>query len=644
MEDGRQKTEKPDDSPVFGLLSPVFFVLLSAFYGREMPDIIQILPDSLANQIAAGEVIQRPASAVKELLENAIDAGATEIKLTIKEGGKNFIQVSDNGSGMSETDARLAFERHATSKLRTSEDLFNITTKGFRGEALASVAAVAKVVVKTKRAEDNVGTLIEVDASKVTLHEPCSCPVGTTFTIKNLFYNVPARRKFLKSDQVEFRHVIDEFQRVALAHPDIAFYLYNDETQVYHVEAATMRQRISALMGNNFNDRLVPVKEETDFVQIEGFVCKPDSAKRTRGEQFFFVNGRFIKSSYFHHAVANAFDDLIEKGSHPGYFLFMQIDPGKIDVNIHPTKTEVKFEDERMIYAVIRSSVRQALGKYNITPTLDFDVETAFQIPTKKSITQIVHPTIKVNSDYNPFHKEKPVKQDWQNFYDVDKKEKIDDLLTNQWVDVDTGEVLEQKKNAGLNELLGEVENKVFQLFNRYIVAGSGNSLWIIDQHRAHERILFEKFVAQTSYGHTQMNLFPETWELNGADMAAVNDILPDLTHMGFDIEPFGNQAMVIRGIPADATGMDSKQMLETLLEQYKNAGKLNPEDRRELVAHSLSGKMSIKSGMVLNKTEILQLIRDLFETQMPWMGINNKPIIFSKTPEELDQLFLKFK
>ncbi len=614
------------------------------FLQEIMPDIIQILPDSLANQIAAGEVIQRPASAVKELLENAIDAGATEIKLIIKDGGKNFIQVSDNGSGMSETDARLAFERHATSKLRTSEDLFNITTKGFRGEALASVAAVAKVIVKTKRAEDNVGTQIEIDASKVVLHEPCSCPVGTTFTIKNLFYNVPARRKFLKSDQVEFRHIIDEFQRVALPHPDITFYLYNDETQVYHLEASTMRQRIANLMGNNFNDRLVPVKEETDFLQIEGFVCKPDSAKKTRGEQFFFVNGRFIKSSYFHHAVANAFDDLIEKGSHPGYFLFMQIDPSKIDVNIHPTKTEVKFEDERLIYAVIRSSARQALGKYNITPTLDFDVETAFQIPTKKSITQVVIPTIKVNSDYNPFHKEKPVKQDWQNFYDVSKKEKIDDLLSNQWVDLETGEVLEQKKNAGLDELITEVENKVFQLFNRYIVAGSGNSLWIIDQHRAHERILFEKFVAQTSYGHTQMNLFPETWELNGADMAAVNEILPDLTHMGFDIEPFGQQAMVIRGIPADATNMASKQMLEALLEQYKNAGKLNPEDRRELVAQSLSGKMSIRGGMVLNKAEILQLIRDLFETQMPWMGINNKPIIFSKTPEELDELFLKFK
>lgn len=613
-----------------------------------MADIIQILPDALANQIAAGEVIQRPASAVKELLENAIDAGATEIKLTIKEGGKNFIQVSDNGTGMSETDARLAFERHATSKLRTSEDLFNITTKGFRGEALASIAAVAKVVVKTKRAEDHVGTQIEIDASKVVLHEPCSCPVGTTFTIKNLFYNVPARRKFLKSDQVEFRHIIDEFQRVALAHADIAFFLYNDETQVYQLEAASMRQRISALMGNNFNDRLVPVKEETDFVQIEGFVCKPESAKKTRGEQFFFVNGRFIKSSYFHHAVANAFDDLIEKGSHPGYFLFMNIDPSKIDVNIHPTKTEVKFEDERMIYAVIRSSVRQALGKYNITPTLDFDVETAFQIPTKKSITHVVMPTIKVNSDYNPFHKETPVKQDWKGFYDVsrpqDEKEPINDLLSNQWVDVDTGEILDQKKKAGLDELITEVENKVFQIFNRYIVAGSGNSLWIIDQHRAHERILFEKFVAMTSSGNTQMNLFPETWELSGADMAAVNEILPDLTHMGFEIEPFGNQAMVIRGIPADATGMDSKQMLETLLEQYKNAGKLNAEDRRELVAYSLSGKMSIRSGMVLNKAEILQLIRDLFETQMPWMGINNKPIIFSKTPEELDELFLKFK
>jgi DNA mismatch repair protein MutL len=609
-----------------------------------MPDIIQILPDALANQIAAGEVIQRPASAVKELLENAIDAQATEIRLIVKDGGRNFIQVSDNGIGMSETDARLAFERHATSKLRTSEDLFHITTKGFRGEALASVAAVAKVTVKTRRAEDSIGTLIEVDASRVTSHEPCACPVGTTFTIKNLFYNVPARRKFLKTDQVEFRHVIDEFQRVALAHPEITFYLYNDETQVYHVEASTLRQRISSLMGNNFNARLVPVEEGTDFVKIEGFVCKPDTAKKTRGEQFFFVNGRFIKSAYFHHAVSNAFEDLIEKGSHPGYFLFLEIDPAKIDVNIHPTKTEVKFEDERMIYAVIRSSVRQALGKYNITPTLDFDVEAAFQIPTQKSITQLVQPTIQVNADYNPFKKSQPVKKEWESFFEVTKKEPLNDLLSNQWVNIETGEVVENDPKINLEDLIGTIDNKLFQLFNRYIVAGSGNHLWIIDQHRAHERVLFEKFLLQEGQGHSQMIMFPETWELNGADMAAVNEILPDLLLSGFDVEPIGNQAMIIRGVPADATGFDAKNMLEFLLEQYKNAGKLKTEDRRELVAKSLATKMAIRSGMVLNKPEIVQLLRDLFATQMPWIGLNGKPIIHSRTQEELDELFFKFK
>jgi DNA mismatch repair protein MutL len=609
-----------------------------------MPDIIQILPDALANQIAAGEVIQRPASAVKELLENAIDAKATEIRLVVKEGGKNFIQVSDNGIGMSETDARLAFERHATSKLRTSDDLFHITTKGFRGEALASVAAVAKVIVKTRRAEDTIGTQIEIDASRVVSHEPCACPVGTTFTIKNLFYNVPARRKFLKSDQVELRHIIDEFQRVALAHPEIAFYLYNDDNQIHHVEISPLRHRIANLMGNNFNARLVPVEEGTDFVKVVGFVCKPDSAKKTRGEQFFFVNGRFIKSAYFHHAVSNAFEDLIEKGSHPGYFLYLEIDPSKIDVNIHPTKTEVKFEDERSIYAVIRAAVRQALGKYNITPTLDFEAEMAFQIPVKKNITQLVQPTIKVNADYNPFHQQKPVKKDWENFYDVGKKEPFEELLANQWVDVQTGEVEITPNKAGIEELLGEVEMNVFQLFNRYIVAGSGTSLWIVDQHRAHERILFEKFLSQTHQGHSQMIMFPETWELNGADMAAVNEILPDLVNTGFDIEPIGNQAMIIRGVPADATGLDAKNMLEFLLEQYKNAGKLSEHDRRHLVSRTLASKMSIRSGMMLNKPEILQLLKDLFATQMPWMGINGKPIIFSKSPDELDEIFLKFK
>src|SRR5688572_6449531 len=610
-----------------------------------MPDIIQILPDALANQIAAGEVIQRPASADKELLENAIDAKASEVRLIIKEGGKNFIQVSDNGTGMSETDARLAFERHATSKLRTSEDLFNITTKGFRGEALASIAAVAKVIVKTKRAGDNTGTQIEIDASKVVSHEPCACSVGTIFTIKNLFYNVPARRKFLKSDQVEFRHVIDEFQRVALAHPDIAFYLNNDETQVYNLEVSPLRQRISNLMGGNFNNRLVPVEEGTDFVRIHGFVCKPDTAKKTRGEQFFFVNGRFIKNPYFHHAVANAFDDLIEKGTHPGYFLFLEIDPSRIDVNIHPTKTEVKFEDERNIYAVIRAAVRQALGKYNITPTLDFDTETAFNIPTKKNIHQVNQPTIKVNTNYNPFHKEKPVKQDWESFYDIgNKKDPVADLLANQWVDVQTGEVSTEHKKVELDNLIKEIEGKVFQLFNRYIVAGTGDTLWIIDQHRAHERVLYEKFLAQEEHGNSQMIMFPETWELSGQDMVAVSEILPDLVLMGFDMEPIGVQSMIVRGVPADATGLDPKNMLETLLEQYKNAGKLNAHDRKEFVARTLSGKMSIRSGMMLNKPEILQLVKDLFSTQMPWMGINGKPIIFNKSPEELDEIFLKFK
>jgi len=612
-----------------------------------MPDIIQILPDALANQIAAGEVIQRPASAVKELLENAIDAKATEIRLIVKEGGKNFIQVADNGSGMSETDARLAFERHATSKLKTSDDLFNITTKGFRGEALASIAAVAKVIVKTKRAEDTTGTQIEVDASKVVTHEPCACSTGTVFTIKNLFYNVPARRKFLKSDAVEFRHVIDEFQRVALAHPEIAFYLNNDETQVYNLEAAPLRQRIAQLMGGNFNNRLVPVEEATDFVQVHGFVCKPDTAKKTRGEQFFFVNGRFIKNSYFHHAVANAFDDLIEKGSHPGYFLFLEIDPSKIDVNIHPTKTEVKFEDERNIYAVIRASVRQALGKYNITPTLDFDAETAFNIPIKKNIHQVNQPTIKVNTNYNPFHKEKPNKQDWQSFYEPHKqtelkKDAVADLLANQWVNIETGEVVEEHKKNELEQLITSIENKVFQLFNRYIIAGTGETLWMIDQHRAHERVLYEKFLVQEEHGHSQMMMFPETWELSAQDMVAVNEMLPDLILMGFDMEPIGIQAMIIRGVPADATGLDAINMLETLLEQYKNAGKLNTHDRKEFVARVLAGKMSIRSGMVLNKPEILQLVKDLFGTQMPWMGVNGKPIIYSKSQDELDEIFLK--
>ena len=368
-----------------------------------MPDIIQLLPDAVANQIAAGEVIQRPASAVKELLENAIDAGSDTISLVIKDAGKALIQVNDNGFGMSETDARLSFERHATSKIKSADDLFNINTKGFRGEALASIAAIAQVELKTKIVGTDLGTQIIIEGSEVKEQEVCNCSKGTSFSIKNLFYNVPARRNFLKSNPVEIKHIIEEFQRVAMVHADIAFSMYNNGNEVFNLKKGSFRQRIVGIFGEKYNQKLVPVTENTDIVSIEGFVSKPEFAKKTRGEQYFFVNDRFIKNPYLNHAVNNAFDQLLSKDQFPSYFLKLTIDPSKIDINIHPTKTEIKFEDERAIYAIIRTAVKQALGKFNIAPTLDFEQESSFNVPLMKSSDSVKAPSIKVNKDYNPF-------------------------------------------------------------------------------------------------------------------------------------------------------------------------------------------------------------------------------------------------
>lgn len=609
-----------------------------------MPDIIQILPDAVANQIAAGEVIQRPASAVKELLENAIDAKATEIKLIFKEGGKNFIQVSDNGTGMSETDARMSLERHATSKINKATDLFAIKTKGFRGEALASVAAVAKLNLKTRKEGEEVGTQIEVEGSEVVLQEPCSCPKGTTFTIKSLFYNIPARRKFLKSDAIETKHILDEVQRVALAHPEIAFQVFNGDTNIYQLQAGTFRQRIVALFGNVYNERVVPVEEHTDLLGISGFIVKPEFARKTRGEQFFFVNDRFIKSPYLHHAVTSAFDELLPKDEHPGYFIKLEVNPDRIDINIHPTKTEVKFEDERIIYAIIRSAVRLALGKYNITPTLDFDKEMAFEFQMLKKIEDVPVPGINYNPEYNPFDpqpkKNKTISSSFHHF-----TEDENDFLTA--ARPEPGQpvpetLLEEHEFAG-----GGLEKmNIFQILNRYIIAGSKQGLLIVDQHRAHERIIYERLIEtmQSQVAASQMELFPETLEFNPADMALANEMMEELKKMGFDLEPFGTHAWVVRGVPADAVGHDVKPLIESLLEQYKNAQRMYKSEKQDNLARILANKMAVRSGMVLNKMETEKMIQELFECKMPYVSPNGKPVLFSLTPDELDEKFLKSK
>ncbi len=604
-----------------------------------MPDIIQILPDAIANQIAAGEVIQRPASAVKELVENAVDAGAKKITVIVKEGGKSFIQVSDDGKGMSETDARLSFERHATSKIRKADDLFAIRTKGFRGEALASIAAVAKVNLKTRRPEDTLGTQIDIEASELIRQEPCNIPVGSVFTIKSLFYNVPARRKFLKSDAVEMRHILDEFQRIALAHPEIEFHLYNNQSPVYQLEPGTFRQRIVQMFGVNYNDRLVPVSEETDLVRISGFIVKPEFARKTRGEQFFFVNDRFIKNSYLHHAVVTAFSDLIPAESYPGYFIKLEVNPSQLDVNIHPTKTEVKFEDERFIYAILRSSIRQALGKFHIAPTLDFDNEPAFEIPLKKNIHQIKQPQITVNPGYNPFA-ERP----------AGGFKKMEGLLPAEIPDFLAApqEILMPEESQNIQASTGfedeTVQLNYFQLMNKYLVVGTDQGLLVIDQHRAHERVIFDRMTEAMEKNKvaSQMELFPETMQLSAGDAAILNEMLEDLQSMGFDIEPFGTNTYLIRGVPGDAVGHPPLKLIEGLLEDFRNQQKLYRTDRRQQVMITLANRMAIKSGVILNRLEVEQLVTDLFQSTMPYTSPTGKPVLFRMSLEELDEKFLK--
>ncbi|PCJ28108.1 MAG: DNA mismatch repair protein MutL [Flavobacteriales bacterium] len=607
-----------------------------------MSDIIKLLPDAVANQIAAGEVIQRPASAVKELLENAIDAGSDTISLVIKDAGKALIQVNDNGFGMSETDARLSFERHATSKIKCAADLFNINTKGFRGEALASIAAIAQVELKTKVEGNDLGTQIIIEGSKVKEQEVCNCSKGTSFSIKNLFFNVPARRNFLKSNSVETRHIIDEFQRVALVHSDIAFSMYNNGNEVFNLKKGSFRQRIVGIFGDKYNQKLVPVTETMDIVSIEGFVGKPEFAKKTRGEQYFFVNNRFIKNHYLNHAVQNAFDQLLSQDQFPSYYLKLTIDPSKIDINIHPTKTEIKFEDERAIYAIIRTAVKQGLGKYNISPTLDFEQESSFNVPLLKSTDTIKNPTIKVNSAYNPFETKTvapmPKKQsveNWESLYDSFKK--------------DTSEIIEHKKTKVEQQIISpdwdneeEKQHTLLQLHSKYILAQLKSGSLIIDQQRAHERILFEEYIKNLALGkgNSQQLLFPETIDFTIADAELLNELKSEIKNLGFDFDKMGKSSFVVSGVPSELKEQNVKKVLEDLLEQFKlNESELKLK-KHENLAISIARSASIKSGKKLSEDEMKSLIDQLFACEMPYSLPNGKPIIITLNLEDLNQQF----
>ncbi|MFZ5551993.1 MAG: DNA mismatch repair endonuclease MutL [Bacteroidota bacterium] len=604
-----------------------------------MPDLIRLLPDSVANQIAAGEVVQRPASAVKELLENSIDAGATKIQLIVKDAGRSLIQVIDNGSGMSETDARMSFERHATSKIKTADDLFNIRTKGFRGEALASIAAVAQVELKTKRQEDSLGIQIIIEGSEVKSQEPVNTPNGTSFSVKNLFYNVPARRNFLKSNPVELKHIIDEFQRVALAHPDIHFELHHNGSEIYNVPPTALRQRIAGIMGKSYNERLVPVEENTDIVKIKGFIIKPEFTKKTRGEQFFFVNHRFIKSGYLHHAIQTAHDQLIPKENFPSYFIFLEVNPKSIDINIHPTKTEIKFEDERSIYAILHSATRRSLGIYNITPTLDFDTEMAIEIPLPDKNREIVPPKITIDPDYNPFHSEK--KMTSSSF----KKEKEDTLYESLYESVRNLNIsrFKNKEEKTDAESIPEGETRMLiQLHKRYILCPVKSGFWVIDQNHAHQRILFERFVVSLAQhtGMSQQQLFPQVVQLNPADLSLLKELEEDLKHLGFDLSDMGGGSISVNGTPADATDENPQQLIEKLLEEIKHHSSEIKKDKYTLLARSMAKTVAIKPGRVLSAPEMNHLVDELFACEMPWNSPAGKPTILTFTLEDLEKRF----
>jgi len=594
-----------------------------------MSDIIKLLPDSVANQIAAGEVVQRPASVVKELLENAIDSGATNIQLIVKDAGKTLIQVIDNGKGMSDTDARMSFERHATSKIQKAEDLFCILTKGFRGEALASIAAIAHVDLKTKQEGKELGSHLRIEGSKFIDQFPCATPEGTSISVKNLFYNVPARRKFLKTDAVEIKHIIDEFQRVALIHPDIAFSYYNNEDEIYHLQRGTFRQRIVAMMGSAYNQRLVPVEEDNNtIVKVSGFIGKPEFAKKTRGEQYFFVNGRFIKNNSLNHAVTSAFDELLGRDAFPSYFIHLEVDPSSIDINIHPTKTEIKFEDERSVYAIVRATVKQALSKYSVAPSLDFERETLFDnAPEPRTNDIITAPQIKVDHSYNPFKEHsapqhKAVKQQWEELYKVDVPHKVEQERA----------VFEEKK---------EEASFIYQFRNKYILTSFGEGLLIIDQHRAHKRILFEYFyeLLENNRGVSQQILFPESIEMNPSDFALMQDLEEDFRSIGFDITPFGKSTYVVNGLPGDVKDANPKSLIEGLLEEFKE-NLSNKIDRRENLAKSLSNQTAIKSGQKLSKEEMEMLVSELFLCEKPTVDPSGNKTLWNIDNSELMDKF----
>ncbi|MFT3702929.1 MAG: DNA mismatch repair endonuclease MutL [Agriterribacter sp.] len=626
-----------------------------------MSDKIQLLPDNIANQIAAGEVIQRPASAVKELLENAVDAGATEIKLIVSDAGKALIQVIDNGSGMSDTDARMSFERHATSKISNIDDLFRIHTMGFRGEALASIAAVAQVELKTRRADDETGTCIEIENSVVKKQEPIAFQTGTSIAMKNVFFNVPARRNFLKSNPVEMRHIVDEFIRVAMSFPDIFFSLTANGQEIFHLERGTLKQRIIHLLGATYASKLVTVQEKTDYLNIYGFAGKPDTAKKTRGDQYFFVNNRFIRSAYLNHAVMSAYQEMIAGDSFPMYVLFIDIDPAQIDINVHPTKQEIKFEDEKIIYAFVQAAVKHALAQFSIMPTLNFDLDPSIQQldAVAKPFTEDKKVNAEASSLYNTFTQKnqahfiesKSELKHWKDFYPEPKAGTFKSILSSI-TEAATDDKLEYEQSPGISPANANSDQKLqlledlpmLQLHSTYIVASTNAGFVLIQQQSAHERILYERYAAAAKGKAipTQRSLFPLTVPLTTQDAVLLQELLPDLTLLGYEIALFGKDTFVVHGSPADVEHGNEKLAIEQMLEQFKHFNNEVKFSRREKLLRTVAWQNAIKPGKALTPAEMKTLAQELFACAVPNVTPAGNPTYIAFKKDYLERMFGK--
>ncbi|GEM56435.1 DNA mismatch repair protein MutL [Flavobacterium branchiophilum NBRC 15030 = ATCC 35035] len=610
-----------------------------------MSSVIQLLPDHVANQIAAGEVVQRPASVVKELLENAVDAKASDIKLIIKEAGKTLIQVVDNGQGMNVTDARMCFERHATSKIRLAEDLFSLHTKGFRGEALASIAAIAHVELKTKPDQNELGTHIIIEGSKFIAQESAVLPIGTSFAVKNLFFNIPARRNFLKSDVIEHRHIVDEFQRVAMAHPNIHFSFFHNGSELYNLPKSNLRQRIVNIFAGKTNEKLVPIIEDTEIVCLQGFVAKPEYAKKSKNEQFFFVNNRYIKSGYLHHAVMSAFDGLLPNGAQPSYFIYLEVPPHSIDINIHPTKTEIKFDDEKALYAILRSAIKHSLGQFNVSPILDFERDANLDTPYHYKDLEAQIPTVEIDSNYNPFqnsNKTQPllplkrqVAANWESLY----------IGTTEQA-FDSHAMLYEEEEVAASLFDEDIAEKslqlTYQLNKKYIISPLKSGMVIVDQQRAHQRILYEEFLSNMTVNQaaSQQLLFPLNLFYSTNELTILSEVKLALQHSGFLFDENVTDSVVILGLPVNVSESEASIVLEQLLQDMQNEIPENSFSQNDMIAKSMSKSLGIKTGKYLTEKEQENIINMLFACKEPNMSPFNKPTYITMRVEDIDKKF----